>query len=497
MGIKLALLRPFKAWCGSLSDPSSKEFSTDPVTQGGRFEPHPLPRQLRSGKLRRWGLSVGLLLLTIWFLAYQVFDYSTRIHERGTLVVWGWDGYFPESLHEKFYRETGFSLDVRWNDLPKDENVVEALLKGKPLPDLIMPSASVAKDLRDRNLIADFDPRLFPRPATLPITTASRYNPKFDPENQFVIPYAWGATGIGYDVDRVDGLPSSWSAIFEARPRRDERNTLIDRPLQRVMMLDNARFTLGSMLLYLGDSPNTTDAAAVHRAADRLVKLYRLAESDETGDRYYKIVFGEDEIPHLLRNGGLGLSMTWSADVTDAMFDLMREDGAGNEVVTTPGNPRVRLALPEEGSIVFRDSFMIPMQAHHMSPVDTGQEGEVDWSIDPAEQDQWQAVHQLIEFMLRPENAAVVTEYSKYATTVHEADAYIDPFITNGPSFMMHSSGKNQFLEVLDEPMRKAYQSAWENVKNNQLYAEVVGMDNAAKAPAEIVVELPEGGPPK
>ncbi len=482
-----------------MSEPSSKEVLTDPVTSSGDLESRELPSSPGTGKLRRWGLVIGLLLVAGWFVVYQIMDYRIPIVQKGTLVIWGWDGYFPESLQGKFYRETGFTLDVRWDDLPADENIVETLLAGEPACDLIMPSANVGKDLRDRNLIADFDPSLFSRPDLLPISTATRYNPNFDPENQFVIPYAWGATGIGYDVDRVDGLPSSWSAIFAEKPSRDERNTLIERPLQKVMMLDDARFTLGSMLLFMGDTPNTTDPTAVYRAADQLVKLRRLAEADDTGDRYYEIVYGEEQIPDLLRNGQLGLSMTWSADVTMAMHDQMGTDADADEVVKTPGNPRVRLALPKEGSIVFRDSFMIPLQAHHThmpGAEDPGGRSEASWKVDPAEADRWEAVHRLIEFMLRPENAAVVTESSKFATTVKEADAYIDPFITNGPSFLMHASGKNQFLEVLDEPMRKVYQQAWENVKNNRLYAETVSdEDSAGEAPTDVVLELPVATP--
>ncbi len=438
---------------------------------------------------------MAVIGLGVWWSSDYYPGTKTPLPGKGTLVIWAWDGYFPEELRKKFRQETGFILEVRPEALPADEDVVDVLAVADPVCDLIMPSANVGKELSERDLIARFDRALFSTPHVLPIATATVYNPEFDPDNEVVIPYAWGATGIGYDVDRVDGLPSSWAAIFEARPHRDQRNTLISRPLKSVVMLDDARFTLGSMLLYQGESPNTKDPAAVHRAADRLVALQRLAQADEDGEKYYAIEFEEEAIPDLLRSGRQGLSMTWSADVTAAMHDLTETNKAGKEVVIQPGNPRVRLALPEEGSIVFRDSFMVPLRAHHRrkgaetagaaanEPV-----GDPGWEIDPAKKRQWHAVHQLIEFMLRPENAARVTESSKFATTVKAADSYIDPFLTNGPSFFRHSAGKNQFLEVQDDAMRKVYQAAWANVKGNRLYAET----QAIAHPVEVQTSLPD-----
>ena len=372
------------------------------------------------------------------------------VRKKGTLIVWAWPGYFPEVLRDKFRAQTGFAIE--FGELPADEELLNVLQDSDEPVDLIMPSAFVAKALRAQNLILDFDKSLF-SPDLLPMYPASIYNPDFDTENNFVIPYAWGATGIGYDAERVIGLPSSWAALFSGDPMPPiPRKAWGHRRLDKIVLLDDARFTLGSVLLYQGKSPNTTIAQEVHDAADLLVKLGRLHLENDAVNQYYRIEYEEARIPDLLRTGEVGLTMSWSADVTTAMHDSARDRNSKSEHDVVPGKPSLRIALPAEGSILFRDSFIVPRQ------------------VKP---ENWQAVHQLIEFMLQPRNAAEVTNSSFYATTVTTAEAYVDRFIVNGPSYFIHALGNNRFLEDLDEEMRAVYREAWADVKNDRLRSEV------------------------
>ncbi len=383
------------------------------------------------------------------------------VRKKGTLILWAWPGYFPEVLRDKFRAQTGYAIE--FGELPADEELL-SVLKGSDGPvDLIVPSAFVAKALRAQNLIRDFDKSLFSEDL-LPMYPASIYNPEFDTENDFVIPYAWGATGIGYDAERVIGLPSSWSALFAGDPLPPvPPKAWGHRRLDRIVLLDDARFTLGSVLLYQGKSPNTTVAQEVYDAADLLVTLGRLHLKNDAEKQYYRIEYEEVRIPDLLRRGEVGLTMSWSADVTTAMHSAARDRNSKSDQDVVPGKPSLRIALPAEGSILFRDSFMIPQQ------------------VRPGN---WEAVHQLIEFMLQPQNAAAVTNSSFYATTVTTAEAYVDRFILNGPSYFIHALGNNRFLEDLDEEMRTVYREAWANVKTDRLSSEILVEEPASDATA-------------
>ncbi|MFX3681337.1 MAG: ABC transporter substrate-binding protein [bacterium] len=378
-------------------------------------------------------------------------DEKTVVRKKGTLIVWAWPGYFPEVLRDKFRDQTGFAIE--FGELPADEELLSVLANEDRPVDLIMPSAFVAKALREQKLIVDFDKSLF-SPDLVPMYSASIYNPDFDTENDYVIPYAWGATGIGYDAERVIGLPSSWSALFSGDPMPPiPPKAWGHQRLDKIVLLDDARFTLGSVLLFQGKSPNTKVAQEVYDAADLLVELGRLHLKSDAQKQYYRIEYEEVRIPDLLRRGEIGLTMAWSADVTTAMHDSVRERNSQSAEDVVPGKPSLRIALPAEGSILFRDSFIIPRQ------------------VKP---ENWEAAHRLIEFMLDPHHAAVVTNSSFYATTVTKAVPYVDRFILNGPSYFIHALGNNRFLEDLDEEMRLVYRESWANVKNGRLYGETL-----------------------
>jgi putrescine transport system substrate-binding protein len=93
--------------------------------------------------------------------------------------------------------------------------------------------------------------------------------------------------------------------------------------------------------------------------------------------------------------------MGYSGDILQARD---RAEEAGNEV-------EVEYIIPEEGAIMWFDSFVIPSDAPH---------------VDEA--------HAFIDFMLRPEVAAANTNYVYYANGNIASKALVDEEILEDPS---------------------------------------------------------------
>ena len=106
-----------------------------------------------------------------------------------------------------------------------------------------------------------------------------------------------------------------------------------------------------------------------------------------------------------------------------------------------PGAKQLRVSLPQEGSIVFRDAFAVPAMVEN-----------------------YEAAHAFINFLLEPTRAAEVTNYSCYANTVAGSQAMVDRFILNGPSYFMHPAGRNYQLEYLDET-DSLHDRLWQELK--------------------------------
>jgi spermidine/putrescine transport system substrate-binding protein len=362
---------------------------------------------------------------------------------QGSFKLLAPSGYFSKALIDRFLAETGYEVIIE--DVPPDNKIVGLFEAGSLQCDLMMPSAFQAKTLISRNYLQPFDHSLLSR-GLLPLVNAAFYNPYFDLHNKYVIPYTWGSTGIGYDSERVDGLPVSWGTLFSgAAPPLGPKQPNGFGPITKIVLLDDARFTLGAVLLYLNYVPNTLNPRQIEEAADLLVRLNKQSgKATPEGNSYYELEYKTNEIPDLLRSSEVALSMAWSGDIVLAMNSSpSTKPGNTKRSADMPGNSRLRLALPVEGSILFRDSFMIPSNADAANLV---------------------GVHKFIEFLLQPKNAAEVSEYSYYATTVAGASAYVDRFIANGASFFYNPAGKDYFLEDVGV-VTQYYDKAWERVK--------------------------------
>ena len=104
-------------------------------------------------------------------------------------------------------------------------------------------------------------------------------------------------------------------------------------------------------------------------------------------------------------------------------------------------NARIRFSLPEEGVIGSVDSFVILK--------DGGAKPNID------------ACRTFLNYLLRPENAARMVNFSKYASTEQAAAAFVDPEIRNGAAYMRPRDLTNvTLLPVLRDRARRIYAQA-------------------------------------
>jgi spermidine/putrescine-binding protein len=323
-----------------------------------------------------------------------------------------WDNYISQEILDGFLAATG--IKVNFHIFSSNDALADLLRKRAAPYDLVMPSSFEGARLRELDLLKTFKPSNLPNLAEMDGLT---FNPKFDPKNQYLVPYIWGATGIGYNAGRVNGLPKSWADLFAYQLRPDGTNV-------GVSVLDDARFTLGTVLIYLKKSPNSASVADVEQAGEVLLRL-----------RKNITYFESDNVAKLLANNSVDLAMAWTGDVTRAML--------GDPDDGIPSNKKVRISLPREGAIIFRDCFAIPRAAENQAEAE-----------------------EFVNYLLTPKVAADVTNYSLYATTVPRSRPLVDRFVLNGPSFFEHPEGaKNNF--TLDDVIAidDVYQRVWTQVK--------------------------------
>ncbi|MCS7030315.1 MAG: spermidine/putrescine ABC transporter substrate-binding protein [Gloeomargarita sp. SKYG116] len=230
-------------------------------------------------------------------------------------------------------------------------------------------------------------------------------NPPYDPGNRYSMPYLWGTQGIGYNRKQTGKAIDSWQAMFDAQ--------------YRVAWQEESRATLGAVLIALGLNPNTTKTEEINRARDWLIQ-----------HRGNIVAFAPDTGEELLNQGEVTLAFENSGDV----FQVMAQ------------NPAIAYAIPKEGAILWVDAMAIPKGAPHVD-----------------------LAHEFINYLLDPEVAAQIANYTRYATPnqtaidrkLIQAEDLQNPGIYPSPAVF----NRLQVLENLPPEALKRYEAAWNDIK--------------------------------
>ncbi|CAM2904291.1 extracellular solute-binding protein [Vibrio diazotrophicus] len=236
--------------------------------------------------------------------------------------------------------------------------------------DLVVPSTYFVSKMRKEGMLLEIDKSKLSNFAGL---DSNYLNKPFDPNNSYSIPYIWGATGIGINTDMLDKSNiHNWGDLWDAKWEG------------QLMMMDDSREVFHIALVKLGYSPNTTDPKEIEAAYEELKKLMPNV-----------LVFNSDFPANPYLAGEVSLGMLWNGSAY-----MAREEGANIDII-----------WPEKGAIFWMDSLAIPAGAANI-----------------------EAAHKMIDFLLRPENAAKIAVEIGYPTPVKAAYKLLPEEFANDPS---------------------------------------------------------------
>lgn len=324
---------------------------------------------------------------------------KAKFAEGKILRVLAWGGYFAPHLIELF--ENTYGVKVLIDTGETNYELLQKLTAPGARYDLVMPTGFMVETMVRRGLLQPLDLSKLPLRSGIPAYDLNRPS---DPRGEYSVPYYHGSLGFAFRVKDVDGLPSSWE--FWRNPRNIEIYS------GRIAFPNDARFTIGSALLYLGYSPDTTNRAELDQA------LALLTEFRRAGNR-----FASDDVAEMIVKGEVVVAWMWSGDAA----------------VASKTSRDVRFLISDGPVIVFYDCFSIPRQAREV-----------------------ELAHFFVNFLLIPEIAGEMTSESGYMTTVPAARAFMDRTISNGPASMMplirdrvELKDLGEFTEVYEELFAK------------------------------------------
>lgn len=226
----------------------------------------------------------------------------------------------------------------------------------------------------------------------------------FDPRNEYTIPHQWGTTAFVVDTSIHKGDMDSLKLLFDPPPEIADRIVLLD---------DSDMLQLA--LLYLGEPRCTLDRTKLDKAERLLLPLLardRLVPSDQ-------IIKG-------LISPDVVLGVAWNGDAMRA-----RET-----------RPSLAYAYPREGNLVWTDVIALPRDPPNRA-----------------------SALEFVTFMLKPENAALQSNFNGYANMIRGSEAFIRPQVLAAPEMVAPWPAKVGFFVSCDGLVQGRHEDLWVEIK--------------------------------
>jgi putrescine transport system substrate-binding protein len=254
--------------------------------------------------------------------------------------LYNWFGLIAPQTPKEFEQKTGTKMHLDAFD--SAETMQSKVMAGRTgydvvvatsngWPSLIQPGVLAPLDRSHLSNYAHFDPDMLALLATN------------DPGNKYAVPYLWGTTGIGYDVDKVkaalgDNAPvDSWDLIFKEENISKLKSC-------GVAMMDSPSEIISIALHYLGLPSNSQNPEDYQKAQALLLKI-----------RPYILYFDSSRTDADFADGNICVVVSWASGALTAK--------AINEKNNT--GRKIAYSLPREGGLVWSENFVLLKDAPH------------------------------------------------------------------------------------------------------------------------------------
>lgn len=338
------------------------------------------------------------------------------------LNVYNWSDYIGEDTIANFEKETG--IKVTYDVFDSNEVLEAKLMAGNTGYDIVVPSLTFLSRQIQAGVFQPLDKSRFTNYGNLDPEMMAMLA-RNDADNGHSVPYLWGTTGIGYNVDKVkqalgDDFPlDSWAMVFEPENLAKLKGC-------GVAILDTPSEIIPPVLDYLGEDPNSFDPEVIQKAVDRLQAL-----------RPSILYFHSSQFINDLANGDICVAVGWSGDIIQAQARAAEADKGVD----------VAYMIPKEGAPMWFDMLAIPKGARN---------------VDNA--------YLFIDYLMRPEVMAGVQNYVMYASANQAALPLVDKAVLDDPGIYPTEEAKQGLytLAVLPPEVDRLFNRHWTTLKTGQ-----------------------------
>jgi spermidine/putrescine transport system substrate-binding protein len=264
-------------------------------------------------------------------------------------------------------------IEVTVTDFDSNDTALTRIRAGGHGFDIVVPSNNYVPIWVEAGLLAELDPAEIPNHANI----AERWmNVDWDPGRKHTVPWQWGTTGVIVNTSVYDGDINT-SGIFLDPP---------DELKGKINVIPEMTDVMNLAVRYVGGEQCSTDRDILRQARDKLTeaKQHWIALDYGTVDAYAA--------------GDIAAGVYWNGASMRAR--LQNEDLA--------------YGYPKEGYPVWMDSAAILADAQNPENAKT-----------------------FLNFVLEPENAAMISEFARYANGVEGSEEFMPEDMKTAPEIVV------------------------------------------------------------
>jgi spermidine/putrescine transport system substrate-binding protein len=224
----------------------------------------------------------------------------------------------------------------------------------------------------------------------------------WDPGRHYSVPWQWGTTGVAVNREDYKGDINT-SAIFLDPP---------EELIGKVNVVPEMEDVMAMTLMYVGSESCTTDKEALKKARDVLMAAK---------PKWLSMDYGMTD---KMSSGDVRASVNWN----------------GSTFRIRLANPSVEYGYPREGYPVWMDSVAILADAQNVENAKL-----------------------FMNFIMDPENAAMISTFARYANGIKGSDAYMPEEMKTAPEIVVPEEfvSAGRFNNTCPPEAQKFYTAIW------------------------------------
>jgi putrescine transport system substrate-binding protein len=338
--------------------------------------------------------------------------------EEKVLNIYNWADYIPEGMIATFEKETG--IKVNYDTFETNEALHAKLVAGNSGYDIVVPGSVFAKPQIEGGLLQALDKSKIPNLSNLDAPIMATLAAKTDPANKHLVPWAWGFTTVGINKTKVakalgkTPMPeNAWDLVFKPEYTSKLKSC-------GIAYLDSPTEIIPVALHYIGKDAYSNDPADYKLATDMLAKVRKDV-------RIFSSTMIDD-----IAGGKACVAIGWSGDINIAAA----------RAVENKSKDEIESLLPSTGALIFFDTMAITKDAKHPNNA-----------------------HAFMDFYLRAENAALMSNEMNYPTANKAGVPMVKPEIAGNKTIFVEADyfakmiPPSSFSNEAREAMANAYNS--------------------------------------